>query len=37
MHNFSTKHLIHSEQEWYEMEGIELPRIEFPGNEMILG
>lgn len=35
--NFSTNLLIRHEQDWYKKEGVEIPKIEFPGNEVILG
>lgn len=35
--HFSTDLLIHNEQEWYKIEGVEVPPIEFPGNDIILG
>lgn len=35
--NLCTRCLIRSEQEWYKDEGIEVPEIEFPGNDEIIG
>lgn len=35
--NFATDRLIRSELNWYKIEGVEVPQIEFPGNENILG
>lgn len=32
-----TQRLIQEEQLWYQSEGIEVPEIQFPGNDMILG
>lgn len=37
LHSFCSQQLIHSEQEWYRMEGLKLPLIPFPGNDDILG
>lgn len=34
--NFSTHRLICEEQEWYKAEGLDLPKIVFPGNDEVL-
>lgn len=34
--NYCTQHLIHDEQIWYKSEGIDVPEILFPGNNVIL-
>lgn len=35
--NFCTQRPIRDEQNWYKNEGIELPEIPFPGNDVVLG
>lgn len=35
--NFCIHRLIYKEQEWYKAEGLDLPKISFPGNDNILG
>lgn len=35
--NFCTQRLIRDEQNWYKTEGIEVPEIPFPGNDIVLG
>lgn len=35
--SFCTSRLIIDEVKWYEKEGIKIPTIDFPGNEIILG
>lgn len=34
--NFCTRRLIIDELEWYKVEGINVPEIEFPGNDIVL-
>lgn len=35
--NFCTQRLIRDEQNWYKEEGVKVPEIPFPGNDMVLG
>lgn len=35
--SFCTTRLITDEIKWYKTEGVEIPEISFPGNDMILG
>lgn len=35
--NFCINRLIYKEQEYYKAEGLDLPKISFPGNDDILG
>lgn len=35
--SFCTQRLISDELQWYKSEGLEVPQILFPGNEIVLG
>lgn len=34
--NYCTQRLIVDEQEWYKVEGVKVPEIGFPGNDIVL-